>query len=48
MTEAERIRCQEIMKRLYMTGTGETICLTHDDVLILLKRIEELTKGEDK
>lgn len=44
MTDAERERCQEIMSRLYMTGTGETICLTHDDVTILLKHIEELRK----
>ena len=32
------------MGRLYLTGTGETICLTHDDVTILLKHIEELRK----
>lgn len=31
---------QKVMKRLKSTAPGETICLTHEDVTVILKYIE--------
>ena len=45
MDEKERERVKHIIRRLYMTKTGETICLVYWEIDLLLKYIEEL-KGE--
>ena len=45
MNEKERERLEHIMRRMYMTKSGETICLAYWEIDLLLKYIEEL-KGE--
>lgn len=45
MDEKERERVKHIIRRLYMTKPGETICLAYWEIDLLLKYIEEL-KGD--
>jgi hypothetical protein len=45
MDEKEREKLKHILKRLYMTKPGETICLAYWEINLLLLRLEEL-EGE--
>lgn len=42
MTDNERETLKQVLRRMYMTKDGETICLSSDEVNVVLLHIEDL------
>ena len=45
MTEQEETRRKQVLKKLYQTQRGETVCLMYWEVETLLDYIEEIRRG---
>ena len=45
MTNSERDELSKTLRRMYQTKDGETICLTSEEVNVLLMYIEDLEDG---
>ena len=45
MTNSERDELSKTLRRMYMTKDGETICLTSEQVNVVLMYIEDLEDG---